>query len=138
MQQHCPRCNQEFDPGPWKRRYCSRSCANSRTFTAEARLKKSLALRGRSRSSDYDTDAWRSQVQQRWREKAQSTPWEELSLHRKRELVKYEQGYACGVCGIEQWRDQPVVLKVAHFDRNPLNLDRANLRAVCANCFSQL
>lgn len=37
----CPKCNSNFDPGKWNKKFCSRQCANSRTFTNESNSKRS-------------------------------------------------------------------------------------------------
>lgn len=39
--QVCPKCNAIFDEGKWKKRFCSRKCANSRIFSAESLRKRS-------------------------------------------------------------------------------------------------
>ena len=44
----CPKCNSNFDPGKWKKKFCSRKCANSRIFSTE-----SLEKRSRSNSAAY-------------------------------------------------------------------------------------
>lgn len=48
---NCERCNLEIDVTKLSRwttgRFCSRHCANSRTFSDTAKLKKSLALKGK-------------------------------------------------------------------------------------------
>jgi hypothetical protein len=42
----CIRCNKEHDGSFGSGKYCSRACANSRVFSDEAKLKKSLANKG--------------------------------------------------------------------------------------------
>jgi len=39
----CPKCNNDFDPGKWKKRFCSRKCANSRIFSDLTNKRKSEA-----------------------------------------------------------------------------------------------
>lgn len=38
---NCPKCKKEFDPGKWKKQFCSRACANSRNFSKETNEKRS-------------------------------------------------------------------------------------------------
>jgi hypothetical protein len=40
---NCPKCNTEFDPGKWNKNFCSRKCSNSRTFSEETNLKRSIS-----------------------------------------------------------------------------------------------
>lgn len=44
---NCPKCNNEFEPkGKWGlKKFCSRKCANSRTWSREDKLKKSTAAK---------------------------------------------------------------------------------------------
>lgn len=44
---HCQKCNKLHDGLFGSGKFCSRSCANSRNFTEEARKKKSLANKGK-------------------------------------------------------------------------------------------
>ena len=39
----CPKCNCQFDPGKWRKKFCSRKCANSRNFSKESLEKRSKA-----------------------------------------------------------------------------------------------
>jgi hypothetical protein len=41
----CPKCNSSFDPGKWRKKFCSRKCANSRSFSAESLEKRSKSNR---------------------------------------------------------------------------------------------
>lgn len=59
----CERCGKEFEGTS---RFCSRSCANSRPQTAEVRLKKSLALKGRGDGPSLDA---RQKAKDTWKKK---------------------------------------------------------------------
>jgi hypothetical protein len=57
----CIKCNNEHDGFFGSGKYCSRSCANSRVFSDEAKLKKSLANKGNvswNKGSVYTTVEW--------------------------------------------------------------------------------
>lgn len=41
----CPKCSNEFDSGKWDKKFCSRKCANSRSFTKESNEKRSKTLK---------------------------------------------------------------------------------------------
>lgn len=47
----CIRCNKEHDGTFGSGKYCSRSCANSRTFSEESKKKKSIANKGKTPSN---------------------------------------------------------------------------------------
>jgi hypothetical protein len=40
----CPKCTQEFDPGKQRRKFCSRSCANTRVHSPETKAKISNSI----------------------------------------------------------------------------------------------
>lgn len=41
----CKKCNISFDPGKWNKSFCSRKCANSRTFTPETEQRRSESVK---------------------------------------------------------------------------------------------
>lgn len=54
----------------------------------------------------------------------------------KRRLVKM-RGYSCELCGISEWRGDPLVLELDHIDGNNQDHSSENVRLLCPNCHSQ-
>jgi hypothetical protein len=117
--------------------YCSRSCANSRIFSDEAKLKKSIALKGKPAfRSHYDKEAQAAKSRQRWLEKYNATPFVELGIENRRRRVFEEQDYCCNKCGISEWQGFKVPIELEHKDGNSTNNVRENLEGLCPNCHS--
>jgi hypothetical protein len=117
--------------------YCSRSCANSRIFSDEAKLKKSIALKGKPAfRSHYDKEAQAAKSRQRWLEKYNATPFVELGIENRRRRVFEEQDYCCNKCGISEWQGFKIPLELEHKDGNSTNNVRENLEGLCPNCHS--
>jgi 5-methylcytosine-specific restriction endonuclease McrA len=117
--------------------YCSRSCANSRIFSDEAKLKKSIALKGKPAfRSHYDKEAQAAKSRQRWLEKYNATPFVELGIENRRRRVFEEQDYCCNKCGISEWQGFKISLELEHKDGNSTNNVRENLEGLCPNCHS--
>ena len=117
--------------------YCSRSCANSRIFSDEAKLKKSIALKGKPAfRSHYDKEAQAAKSRQRWLEKYNATPFIELGIENRRRRVFEEQDYCCNKCGISEWQGFKIPLELEHKDGNSTNTVRENLEGLCPNCHS--
>ena len=51
----------------------------------------------------------------------------------KEELLPYK----CEVCGISEWRGQPITLRLDHKDGNNEDHRLSNLQFICPNCDSQ-
>jgi len=117
--------------------YCSRSCANSRIFSDEAKLKKSIALKGKPAfRNHYDKEAQADKSRQRWLEKYNATPFIELGIENRRRRVFEEQDYCCNKCGISEWQGFKIPLELEHKDGNSTNNVRENLEGLCPNCHS--
>lgn len=57
---------------------------------------------------------------------------------RKRFIKGKYQEYKCSLCGINEWQNKPLTLRLDHIDGDKTNNDLSNLRWVCPNCDSQL
>ena len=55
----------------------------------------------------------------------------------KRYLID-RRGHECEICGLSEWRQQPIALILDHIDGNSDDNHRDNLRLVCPNCDAQL
>lgn len=139
MIKQCPKCGNDFDSySKWgEKKFCSRKCANSRTFSEESRKKKSKALKGKPNPfSIKDKDAWAAKIKETALQKYLATPFEELGIENKRRRVFEEQNFCCLKCGISEWQGKKIPLELEHKDGNNQNNERSNLEGLCPNCHS--
>jgi len=139
MIKQCPKCSKDFDSySKWgEKKFCSRSCANSRTFTEESKKKKSKALKGRKLSFNInDKESWIAKIKETALQKYLSTPFEDLGIENKRRRVFEEQNYCCANCSISEWQGHTISLELEHKDGNRQNNKRDNLEGLCPNCHS--
>ena len=130
----CPKCGITHNNNGI---FCSRSCANSRVFSDEAKHKKSIALKGKRPTGIIkDKEAWSKKIKETALKKYLSTPFEELGMINKRRRVFEEQAYCCNKCGISKWLSKPISLELDHKDGNTSNNNRENLEGLCPNCHS--
>ena len=130
----CPKCGIEHDKSGT---FCSRTCANSRSFSDSAKLKKSIALKGKpSKQTPYDRFAAGEKTRQTRLIKYQNTPFEDLGIENRRRRVFEEQTYCCANCGISEWQGVKISLELEHKDGNNQNNSRDNLEGLCPNCHS--
>lgn len=117
--------------------YCSSSCANSRVFSDEAKLKISAALKGRpSTRVIANLDKWRANIKQSWLDKYNATPFDTLGMENRRRRVFEEQHHCCNKCGISEWQGLKISLELEHKDGDNTNNSRENLEGLCPNCHS--
>jgi 5-methylcytosine-specific restriction endonuclease McrA len=140
---NCKKCGEEFDNySKWgEKQFCSRKCANSRTFSDEAKLKKSVALKGRVVGekcglTDEKYQAKIEKYKKTRKERQNSIPFDKLGVPGKRNRVFEEQNYACNNCGLSNWMNQPITLELEHKDGDRENNTRENLEGLCPNCHS--
>ena len=141
MLKKCPKCNNDHSKNGL---FCSRSCANSRTFNEEAKIKKSTANKKFYQSlSEYD----KVKINQRLKslsiatqgyrlELLMSKDFDALAYQSKRKRVLIEQEFKCSTCKMDTWFGKPLTLELEHIDGNHLNDIRSNLIALCPNCHS--
>lgn len=55
-----------------------------------------------------------------------------------KKMVIHLRGRSCEICGLTEWREEPVPLILDHADGNSGNWKLENLRLVCGNCDMQL
>ena len=139
MIKQCPKCNNDFDSySKWgEKKFCSRSCANSRSFTEESKKKKSKALKGKPNPfSIKDREAWTNKIRETALQKYLDTPFDELGMENRRRRVFEEQDFCCANCGISEWQGHKISLELEHKDGNRQNNQRDNLEGLCPNCHS--
>lgn len=141
MLKKCPKCNNDHNNNGL---FCSRSCANSRTFSEESKIKKSKANKQFHQSlSVYEKD----QINQRLKalsiatqgyrlELLMSKDFNTLAYQSKRKRVLIEQDFKCNHCKIDTWFSKPLTLELDHVDGDHQNDIRSNLVALCPNCHS--
>ena len=145
----CPKCNKPHEKSG---KFCSRSCANSRTFTTESKEKKSKSSKKfysslspeeltkfqADKRSKYDFDSAQRKVQEKNRARSWSRPYEEMSHDSVRRRLLHERNYTCEECGIgNTYNGKPLSLELDHIDGNSKNNKVENLRILCPNCHSQ-
>lgn len=55
----------------------------------------------------------------------------------RRYALLRERGRRCEVCGLAEWRGQPIPIQMDHIDGNSDNNSPENLRLLCPNCHAQ-
>ena len=130
----CPKCNTQHEkPGI----FCSRSCANSRTWTPEINAARSSKLSGKPSTRVLsDKDKWRESIKQAWLDKYNATSFDDLGSENRRRRVFEEQNYCCNKCGISEWQGFKISLELEHKDGDTTNNSRENLEGLCPNCHS--
>lgn len=138
MEKHCPRCGASHEKAGT---FCSRKCANSRTFSDASKAKKSASAKAAYQAdpglASRCTDGLVVALSTARYNQLMSDDIEMMSKYRRRKRVIHEQNGCCIRCGISEWMKLPIVLELDHIDGNPDNNARENLRALCPNCHSQ-
>lgn len=131
----CPKCNEQHTKSGL---FCSRSCANSRNWSDDEKLKRSIALKGRRgcRPKDFNLEEWRKKIKATYLKKYMETPFDELGMENRRRRVFEEQNFECIKCGISEWMGETITLELEHKDGNNQNNSRENLEGLCPNCHS--
>lgn len=79
-----------------------------------------------------DTSHWTGAA---WNKGQQLKDWAKYSNHQscKKHLIA-ERSHRCELCGLKEWREQPIPLEVHHKDGNRTNNEYDNLQLLCPNC----
>jgi nitrate reductase cytochrome c-type subunit len=143
----CEKCGSSFERSikGYKKRFCSRSCANSRKWSKEASKKRAKTnketwakmkpeiLKERKKKMASITKKRMATYQNTF----MSTNFDMLPHGTKRRRILIEQNNCCLECGIKEWRGNPISLELDHIDGNRKNETRNNLRYLCPNCHAQ-
>ena len=134
----CPKCGENHNKNG---KFCSRACANSRTWSEEDKKKKSesakksekVKLTNSNRSKETYIKMVKTKVENH-RKKILESNYNDLSFDSLRFRILYEQNEKCNNCGLEKWLGEPITLELEHKDGNNQNNERSNLEILCPNC----
>ena len=140
----CQRCGMPIQQtGSYMKKFCSRSCANVRSFSEEsnrlrsksnreAAARKSLAERQQLTAKAIEARALKRASD------LQHGVFDALSASLKRERILLEQDGRCLECGIlPEWNGRQLKFQLDHVNGDRSNNTRDNLRLLCPNCHSQ-
>lgn len=135
----CPKCKSEHTMSGV---YCTRKCANSRSFSEESKNKKSIANKKywSSLSIEEKDEKYKllSEIAlEKYSQSIMIEDWEVLGIQSKRLRVILEQNGKCNKCGISHWNEKRITLEYENIDGNNKNNARNNVEALCPNCHSQ-
>lgn len=138
----CLKCKKTHDGKFGSGKYCSRTCANSRTWTKEAIAKKKVSAKLSWKRYSPEDRAKRTQKARlgatlsatKYR---METSFELLGFTSQKRRVLEEQNQSCLLCGITEWQGKPIAFELDHIDGNKINNTRSNVRILCPNCHSQ-
>ena len=119
----CPKCD---TPHNKLGVFCSRSCANSRHFSAEARERKSIAAKAFYKTLTTEEQYAKHEILvAHSRHKSANyvanllcEDWNFLGMDGKRIRVILEQNGKCNKCGCDEWLGIPITLEYEHIDGN--------------------
>lgn len=140
----CPKCNKKHSK---QGKYCSRSCANSRTWSKESKRKRGEKLK----KYIAENPSWSKNKELKKPQMVKSLK-KTLYVKNKQKFLNGEmkdrssikkwlieiKGEICSLCGIgPEWNGEYLSLQVDHI--NGVYNDNAaeNVRLVCPNCHSQ-
>ena len=132
----CPKCKSNHNkPGV----YCSRSCANSRQWSDEDKVKKSISAKKSEKVKQANKNSKFPYYMghKSYEEYIENTPFNMLGLDSKRKVILNEQNGSCNKCGLTEWLGESITLELEHKDGNNKNNKRENLELLCPNCHSQ-
>lgn len=141
---NCGKCGTSFERPikGYKKKFCSRKCANSRQFSDEINEKRAASnrkawkqmapeiLEKRKKNMHLITE----KRMQTYQDNFMAADFNTLQSGTKRRRVMLEQSGCCLHCDINEWLGQPITLELDHIDGNNKNETRENLRFLCPNC----
>ena len=145
----CPKCGIKHEKSG---NFCSRKCANSRSFTPESIKKKKISgLKYYSQFSAEEKKELQAKKIKKYNKesadkkgtqtrllKSWTRPYETMGHDSLRKRLLYERNFTCEECGIgNEYNGKPLSLELDHIDGNNSNNLIENLRILCPNCHSQ-
>ena len=138
----CPKCG---TPHLKDGTFCSRKCANSRTWSSATRRKRSASLKKAWKKGIFDgvdfnvkasSEAVSRTAQTKKRMIMETVPFEQLPPTYRKEKLYELYGKKCSRCDLSEWQGEPLVLEMDHINgvRTDNRLD--NCRLLCPNCHS--
>jgi hypothetical protein len=136
---NCLKCDKEHDGSFGSGKYCSLSCANSRTRTEETKKKISQGILKSEwwNKIDYSHNSNPNKIQktkESWKKKRN---WANAHISTIKKWIREERGEICEKCGLDKWNGKSLPMEVEHIDGNTSNNQPENLKILCPNCHSQ-
>ena len=143
---NCKKCGKGFEPVKGLVNYCSLKCRNSRKWSDEDKIKKSISAKNSEKVKIANSSIKRLEVdnnfykkisekrKERHRDKILNSNYGDLSFESLRYRILYEQNGCCNNCGLNKWMDKDIPLELEHKDGNNKNNVRENLEMLCPNC----
>lgn len=139
----CEKCSKVHDGEYGSGRFCSRSCANSRTWSVKDKEKKSIAAKkyiethggkigGKLNKSSIEK--MRATQKRNYDERLLEADFSSLRFDRLRRRIILEQNGKCNRCQNTHWLGEPIPLEIEHIDGDNKNNSRENVEALCCNC----
>ena len=139
-------CNKEHDGNFGSGKYCSRSCANSRTHSDKTKNKISSGVKnhikrggnigGVKNMSLEEFDLMNKRKIETWNKKTLEQEFSLLTGISIKKRILLEQNNKCNHCGIDKWNGENLILELEHKNGNHDDDSRENLECICPNCHS--
>ncbi len=135
------KCGNEHDGSFGSGKFCSRSCANSRTHSTETKKKisESITKNTNSWSKNWTPEMLAERklnLRKTYDKKLLDRDWDSLGVDSLKKRIILEEGHICKKCKNTLWLGKPITLELEHKDGNHDNNKRENLECLCPNCHS--